>query len=29
MSTKLEKTETEMEALKTANQGEQNITDPL
>lgn len=29
MNSKLERTEAEMEELKTADQGEQNITDPL
>lgn len=29
MNTKLQKTEAEMEALKTADQGKQNITDPF
>lgn len=29
MNTKLEKVEAEMEALKTADQGKQNMTDPL
>lgn len=29
MNTMLEKTEDELEALKTANQGKKNFTDPL